>query len=200
MRKISRHHALHPESGVPMVEIDMISDNGERTILHQEGIASHPLSGKYTKDQIQIIEFINKLLFNAKQPNLSEREIEYMLYDPEAIRPRRQVVEQPKVEEISAQPDIFSDPVPLVTEKPQSPTNVMFTVPEREVEIPGNISADGSAYNPEPEEEVITEELVIEESQVEPEPEVTVEVTVEEPVITEITTLPVKKKRKTKVI
>ena len=197
MRKISRHHAHHPDSGVPMCEIDMVTESGERVVLHQEGIASHPLSGRYTGDQIQIIEFIDGLLFNKKEPNMSQEEIDYLLFNREAIMPREKVEEKPKEPEVSAQPSIFGKSVPLVTEKPASTTTVFVTTPKSEETRIEGVSLDGSFYHPEPEPEPVVEEPVVEEVVVE-EPVldttiVSLDVTTSEPVVVTKT----KRKRKT---
>lgn len=158
MRKISRHHAHHPDSGVPMCEIDMVTDSNERVVLHQEGIASHPLAGKYTGDQIQIIEFINGLLFNRQEENMNEAEIEYLLYNHEAIKRRVKEEEKPKAPEPSAQPSIFGKAAPLITDKPkQNNATVFVTTPVKSTPTQG-VSLDGSFYR-QP-EEVVTPEPV----------------------------------------
>ena len=194
MRKISRHHAHHPESGVPMCEIDMVDETGVRSVLHQEGIASHPLAGRYTGDQIQIIEFINGLLFNKQEPNMSDEEIEYLLYNHQAIARRLKEEEKPKMAEPSAQPSIFGKSIPLVTTKEEPVKSVFVTTPKQPAHatrIEG-VSLDGSFYRQEiidqadlieqmpvmdDEPEVIEPEVEVVEPVVEPQPEPTPEPT-----------------------
>lgn len=117
MRKISRHHLTDPEYTTPVVEIDMVDENGERTVLHVEGIAHHPLSKKYTTDQIQIIEFVNRLLHREKEAIMTDEEIRYLLFSTEALKPRTrdtEIVEEPLT---TSMPNIFHNSIPAVSRK-----------------------------------------------------------------------------------
>lgn len=157
MRKFSRHHAYHAGTGSPIVEIDVTKEDGSVEVLYQEGVGSHPLAGKYTADQIQVIEFLNNLLFKRAEPILTEDEINYMLYTGEAHKPRDRYVAEPAPAPLTAQPKMFQATDGII---------VFHDQPEPTPAVVENVSLDGSAYPVTP--VVETPEPVVPETPAEP--------------------------------
>lgn len=94
MRKFANIKGVDPETFEVYQIIKEKNEDGTVIELLREKITSHPLSGRYTPDEIKDIEKVNSVLEAKGESKLTDAEMDFLI-DPLGLK-RRSSTEQPE--------------------------------------------------------------------------------------------------------